>query len=1318
MASKPDVSPVVPTVVAHGDVLKQRAVNGLYDGGDDPADVDSTPDGPSSNTSSEPVDATDEGSAHAQDETAPTSKADEPAKVGSKRTHDEVEDDTPEDPESSSPTLRQLIHYRIVVNEVCLKMSNFRNGEHLVKLIEDCVITHRDAYVHFGLLHRDISAGNMMILPRIEEQNGRKRVTWRGVLIDWELAKYVPKDDSAQSARQPERTGTWQFMSVTYVVHPERPIQIADELESFLHVLIYHGVRYLRHSLGSRATDFIVTYFDTFLPGPQGRQVCSIMKTNAVKMGTIFIDSSEDLQFLNDCGDEEHPLNDFIFKDLLPLFVERYRIEKWDDAVARRREKKKAQLVSAMNTSQDADKIVVVLTEKELPPGRPSEECTDKAAKLNTHDEFLNLLRTRRTTGTWPENDKMADQLSPEYDPRRLVVATMSTLSSLTAVSDSSSSSAAKKRRVNHKAKSSLLVGPKTPHAARPCLSTQLLKFLQCEPQFALHPPQKAIDAAHAVFRELFHLQASGESQLSDSEDHTAAVITRLANGWKVQIDALDRVALPHNGLRALQYKSKLGAPSGLGATGGLYARDHVPQDDRPDWTHIRMFVVVKKGGAENDPFDSPHGTFTRSRSGVWEQLTACAHKIFVHQHRTAVYALFINGSFFRAMCWSCARLFVTPLTDFAADPTALLRLLWAFSSQDEVGQGLDPTATLLHPGSPEHQRMDLWAAENRALDLPFEEGADVTQFFIRRDISEPAVSPYSTVTQRDVAGPTEPVFRYVRDEFRTSISDGWPRYKLRVGPAGREILVGKPLVTSNCVFGRGTRAYIGLDAETGRFVFLKDSWRPCYRDVECEGTYLEEMASRIDISIAVPTVVAHGDVLQQWASNELHDIGDPADHDSTPNCRLDDPRDAPDATNERSGHTQDETAASSKADEPAKVGSKRTRDDLTDDIPEDPESSSTTLRQLIHYRIVVNEVCLKMSNFRNGEHLVKLIEDCVITHRDAYVHFGLLHRDISADNMMILPRIEEQNGRKRVTWRGVLIDWELAKYVPKDDSARRSRKPERTGTWQFMSVAYVVHPDRPIKIADELESFLHVLIYHGVRHLRHSLGSRATDFIIAYFDAFLFGLQGRQVCSIMKTNAVKMGTIFIDSSEDLRFLDDSGYEEHPLNELIFNEILPLFVERYRIDAWDDAVARRREKKKAQLVSAMNISQDADKIAVVLSEKELPPGRPSEECRDNATKLDAHDEFLNLLRTCRTTGTWPDNDKVADQLSPDHDPRRRLVANQSALSFRTPSRDPSSRSAAKKGRVDLKAGSLLLTAPNPPKAARPLRPPNKYLRRK
>ena len=67
-------------------------------------------------------------------------------------------------------------------------------------------LAHRDAYEKFGLLHRDISTGNILILPRIVENNGKKIVLWHGLLTDWELAKYVPKDNSLEHARQPERT--------------------------------------------------------------------------------------------------------------------------------------------------------------------------------------------------------------------------------------------------------------------------------------------------------------------------------------------------------------------------------------------------------------------------------------------------------------------------------------------------------------------------------------------------------------------------------------------------------------------------------------------------------------------------------------------------------------------------------------------------------------------------------------------------------------------------------------------------------------------------------------------------------------------------------------------------------------------------------------------------------------------------------------------------------------------------------------------------------------------------------------------------------
>ncbi|KAI9070131.1 hypothetical protein FKP32DRAFT_1551542, partial [Trametes sanguinea] len=74
------------------------------------------------------------------------------------------------------------------------------------------------------LLHRDISAGNMIIRPTLSnavDENGQKRVMWFGILTDWELAKVIPVATSSekpkQVPRQPEKTGTWQFMSVAYV---------------------------------------------------------------------------------------------------------------------------------------------------------------------------------------------------------------------------------------------------------------------------------------------------------------------------------------------------------------------------------------------------------------------------------------------------------------------------------------------------------------------------------------------------------------------------------------------------------------------------------------------------------------------------------------------------------------------------------------------------------------------------------------------------------------------------------------------------------------------------------------------------------------------------------------------------------------------------------------------------------------------------------------------------------------------------------------------------------------------------------------------
>ncbi|THU94115.1 hypothetical protein K435DRAFT_779564 [Dendrothele bispora CBS 962.96] len=139
-------------------------------------------------------------------------------------------------PPSSTRTLRSHIHYRIVMKEVCrCNITEFKNTKELVRVIRDALIAHTDACEKAGLLHRDVSAGNILITT-----------DGKGLLSDWELSKEVTK---LAKARQHERTGTWQFMSAA-LLQQERPCHsIQDDLESFFHVFSWISLQYTKNHL-------------------------------------------------------------------------------------------------------------------------------------------------------------------------------------------------------------------------------------------------------------------------------------------------------------------------------------------------------------------------------------------------------------------------------------------------------------------------------------------------------------------------------------------------------------------------------------------------------------------------------------------------------------------------------------------------------------------------------------------------------------------------------------------------------------------------------------------------------------------------------------------------------------------------------------------------------------------------------------------------------------------------------------------------------------------------------------------------------------
>ncbi|EJF56412.1 hypothetical protein DICSQDRAFT_25280, partial [Dichomitus squalens LYAD-421 SS1] len=95
------------------------------------------------------------------------------------------------------------------------------------------------------LLHRDISSGNMLILPKvIQASKGTSlSITCVGVLSDWEMSKPVDDHHAGSRTAQAIRMGTYQFMSVNVLQRPAHPVTITDELESFFHVLLYFCFR-------------------------------------------------------------------------------------------------------------------------------------------------------------------------------------------------------------------------------------------------------------------------------------------------------------------------------------------------------------------------------------------------------------------------------------------------------------------------------------------------------------------------------------------------------------------------------------------------------------------------------------------------------------------------------------------------------------------------------------------------------------------------------------------------------------------------------------------------------------------------------------------------------------------------------------------------------------------------------------------------------------------------------------------------------------------------------------------------------------------
>lgn len=239
------------------------------------------------------------------------------------------------------------------------------------------------------------------------------------------------------------------------------PVAVADELESFFHVMLFYGVRYLPHTI-KNVPGFVTEFFDTFQRDEEGRRFCSLIKQNAMKHKKIEY-SEVDLKFTKTTGEEGNPIN-LLIKSLLPLFEARYKVlahnlEKRLQAENTLRSQaipRPAPVVSepAEDWANDIpvplpwDAIVNDPTETSDSESELSPKTVTDAAKLDTHKAFLGLLlgTSKHSQEAWYDTGVVGRDLLEGYDPRPTFCTAVDMDTALRAKSTLNTSSRASKR--------------------------------------------------------------------------------------------------------------------------------------------------------------------------------------------------------------------------------------------------------------------------------------------------------------------------------------------------------------------------------------------------------------------------------------------------------------------------------------------------------------------------------------------------------------------------------------------------------------------------------------------------------------------------------------------------------------------------------------------------------------------------------------------------------------------------------------------------------------------------------------------------------
>ncbi|KAJ2485003.1 hypothetical protein IWW37_006056, partial [Coemansia sp. RSA 2050] len=339
---------------------------------------------------------------------------------------------------------------------------------------------------------------------------------------------------------------------------------------------------------------------------------------------------------------------------------------------------------------------------------------------------------------------------------------------------------------------------------------------------------------------------------------------------------------------------------------------------------------------------------------------------------------------------------------------------------------------------------------------------------------------------------------------------------------------------TVNChadrVFGRHTRCFLATDEKPTDAVSLekplipkvviKDSWafaKPNAADdtrdeVETLKKIRRGLSGNKDChDIIVPEIIVGGRVSFQLNGSWVED-------NTTTMYQLCEAGDIASAQYQL-GETEDTTGEQC---QPGKVGNGM---DQLYKQSEAPSSSDSTFRA--HRRIVMTPIGEPLRSTRSVAEFVTVVCDAMRSHSAIVKHCGILHRDISDNNVLVY---RANNGIAR----GVLIDFDYAIEVK--PGSRENRK-EMTGTFPFMSINNLMTSDVERTSLDDWESMVCLICLYAT--LGTVSGKRRTYEDLAGFPIRFWRDDSLEMVLNFKRLHLSESTIFMEEIVEFFKADD-----------------------------------------------------------------------------------------------------------------------------------------------------------------------------------